>query len=78
MVTPDSPIRNGVPRISNRQYEIEPVHYYVSVFEMSSFPWNPYPCSLLPDMVVVLSAPLAMNEMLHSPPLKSLYPLFLA
>ena len=78
MVTLDSPVRNGVPRISNRQYEIEPVHYYVSVFEMSSFPWNPCPYSLFPEMVVVLSAPLAMNEMLHSLPLKSLQLLSLA
>ena len=40
---------------------------------MSSFPWNPYPYSLFPEMVVDLSVPLAMNKMLHSFPLKSLW-----
>jgi hypothetical protein len=37
----------------------------MSVLEMSSFPWNLYPYWLFPEMVMDISALLAMNEMLH-------------
>ena len=39
---------------------------------MSSFPWNPYPYWLLPEMAVDLPASLVMNEMMYSLPLKSM------
>ena len=48
------------------------MHCYVTVSEMSSFPWNPCPYWMSLEMVVDLSVSLVMNEMLHSLPLKSL------